>query len=155
MKKKLKQIITIIMALVLFLGCGEVFRYLLIDDTKSYTRLMMHQLYHSDENIDVLFVGSSHVYRSLIPEITDKGLGAYTFNVGTSGQQLDGSLVLIKEAIQSNDVSDIYLEVYYDIATKPEYKERTLMTDVYLISDYMRPSFNKLQYLLQASVLTH
>lgn len=80
MKKLIKRMVAIICFISLFIGIGKMWRYLLVDDVNSYTRIMMHQLYTCDENIDVLFVGSSHVYRSFIPEITDEGFGCYTFN---------------------------------------------------------------------------
>lgn len=70
--KKIKTICSILCAAVLFIGVGKILHYILVDDTSSYTRLTMHELYHADSNIDVLFVGSSHVYQSLNPEITDK-----------------------------------------------------------------------------------
>ena len=155
MKNILKRIIAVICVMALFIACGKIFRYILVNDTKSYTRIMMHQLYESEENIDVLFVGSSHVYRSLIPKITDEGFGAYTFNAGTSGQAMDGSLAIIREAIEYHDVDKIYLEMYYGVATEGAYEDRTEMTPTYIISDYMKPSFRKVQYLLNASSKEH
>ena len=60
--------------------------------------------------------GSSHCYRTFIPEILDKKLGVNTFNVGTSAQQMDGSFMVIKEAAKYNNIKHIYLEVYYNLA---------------------------------------
>lgn len=155
MSKIIKRIITVICVVTLFIGCGEGFKYILVDDTASYTRLSLHQLYNSEKNIDVLFVGSSHVYRSLIPEITDDIFGAYTFNAGTSSQAMDGSLAMIKEAVTYNNVSQIYLELYYGVAGGGAYKDRVHMTATYIISDYMKPSLRKLQYLMEASSKEH
>lgn len=153
--KKIKIIASVLCMCMLFVGCAELFRYILVDDTKSYTRVMMHELYNSEENIDILFVGSSHCYRALMPEIADEMFQKNTFNAGTSGQALDGSLVMIQEAVEENDVQTIYLEMYYDISLKEEYRERTAMTATYLISDYMRPSLRKLEYRLSASGKEH
>ena len=72
MKNVMKRAIATVLFIYLFIYCGKLWRYLLTDDVDSYTRIMMHQLYTSEKNIDVVFVGSSHVYRSLVPEITDK-----------------------------------------------------------------------------------
>ena len=96
MKEKLKKIFIFFCAVIIFIICGKIWRYVLVDDTKSYTRLTMHQLYNSEQNIDIAFIGSSHVYVSLVPEITDKGFGKYTFNLGTSAQRMDGSLAMSK-----------------------------------------------------------
>lgn len=149
MKKNIKLLVSFVIFCVLFAGCNKFFQYILIDDTASYTRLTFHEMYEQ-ENIDVLFVGSSHCYRSFIPEILDKELGVNTFNCGTSSQHLDGSYMIIKEAARYNDIKHIYLEVYFNAAFAVN-KERTDLTQTYIISDYLRPSLDKVQYLLNAS----
>lgn len=149
--KKVKTICSILCAAVLFIGFGKILHYILVDDTSSYTRLTMHELYHAESNIDVLFVGSSHVYQSLNPEITDKIFQRNTFNAGSSSQGMDGSLAMIKETLAYHNVKEIYLEIFFKIATAESNKERTQLTQTYIISDYMKPSVRKLQYLLQAS----
>lgn len=146
MKKLIKRMVAIICFISLFIGIGKMWRYLLVDDVNSYTRIMMHQLYTCDENIDVLFVGSSHVYRSFIPEITDEGFGCYTFNAGTSTQYMDGSLAIIKEAAKTNDLKHIYLELYYGVVQNEKNTDRTELTSTYIISDYMKFSLNKINY---------
>lgn len=152
--KKLKTILSCIIFLILMLGINEFFHYLLIDDTKSYTRIMMHELYESEENIDVLFLGSSHSYRSLNPEITDEVFGAHTFNAGTSLQGLDTAYALLVETDKQNDLKEVYVELYYGI-TSETYHERKDLTATYLVSDYMKPSFNRIQLLINASSPKH
>ena len=154
MKKIVLRLLSIVIFAVIFIGCGEVWRYILVDDTNSYTRVAMHQLYHSDQNIDVLFIGSSHVYRSVVPEIMDAGLGEYTFNGGTSSQDMDGSLAVLKEAAACHQLKQVYLELYYDMAGN-NHDQRTQLTDTYIISDYMKPSLNRIHYLLQAGSKEH
>ena len=139
-----------IIFILVFILCGMGFRYLLIDDTQSYTRLMMHEFYNQ-KNIDILFVGSSHCYASLDPSITDEIFGMNTFNAGSSLQAQDASFALIREAAERYQVKQIYMEMYYLMMDNDEYKDREQMTGTYIISDYMRPSLNKLRFLLQAS----
>lgn len=153
--QKWKNALAVICFVALFLACGSFLRYILVDDSGSYTRVMMHEMYEQEENIDILFVGSSHCYRSLDPRITDEMFDANTFNVGTSSQQIDGSLALLREVTKTNDVKQVYLEVYYEISQMPAFEDRTDMVSTYIISDYMRPSFNKLSYLLNASSKEH
>jgi|GEM_PF-1298884 len=155
MKKVVKRIIASVLSVILFCGSAELWKYILIDDASSYTRIMMHELYSEESNIDVLFVGSSHVYRAFIPEITDKAFGAYTFNAGSSSQYMDGSLAIIKEADKTNDLKHIYLELYYDMADNTPYDERTALTSTYILSDYMPFSLNKVQYVTHASSNEH
>ena len=153
MRKKVKYAVASFLFCVLLIGCGKFFRYILVDDTTSYTRITFHEMYEQ-ENIDVLFVGSSHCYRSFIPEILDEELEANTFNGGTSAQDLDGSYMVIKEAARHHNIKHIYLELYYNVAFDT-YKTRKDMTQTYIISDYLNPSLDKLQYLLNASTKEH
>lgn len=155
MKKIAKILLYLLCIITLYVGTSEGLRYLVVDDTASYTRLTLHEMYTTESNIDVLFVGASLVYRSLIPEIADTYFNAYTFNLGSSNQQMDASLVLIKEALSYHQIEQIYLEVSYDIALLENNIERTQMTGTYIISDYMRPSFRKIAYLLKASSFDH
>lgn len=154
MKKRLK-ILWVIAFCSIFFFVEEILEFFLINDVRSYTRVMMHEMYTQEENIDILFVGSSHCYRSFDTAITDEVFGCNTFNAGTSSQGMDGSLQIIKEASRKNEIKQIYLEIYYVMALQPDYKERDLMTSTYIISDYMRPSLQKVSYLLQASGKEH
>ena len=151
MKTIIKRIVAIALAICLFIAGAEFWKYILISDSTSYTRLMMHQLYNPEDNIDVLFVGSSHVYRAFIPKITDKEFGAYTFNAGSSSQFMDGSLAVIKEADKGNDIKHVFLELYYGVVSGGTYEERTGLTSTYILSDYMPMSLNKIQFLTHAS----
>ena len=148
--KAIKAIVSLICFALLFILCGYGLRYLLFDDTQSYTRLMMHEFY-DQENIDVLFVGSSHCYAALDPAITDEIFGANTFNAGSSLQAQDASYTLIREAVDRYHPRQIYLEMYYLMMSNDEYKEREQLTGTYIISDYMKPSLNKANFLLHAS----
>ncbi len=149
MKKKIKIVFSSFLFCLLLVGCGKFFRYILIDDTASYTRIAFHEMYQQD-NIDVLFVGSSHCYRSFVPEILDQELGKNTFNIGTSSQYLDGSYMAIQEAARYHEIEHVYLELYYNVSFSVN-KKRTELTPVYIISDYLKPSAEKLRYMLNAS----
>lgn len=73
-KNRIKKIGSILLFLILLVGGGKFLRYMLTDDTASYTRLTFHEMYEQD-NIDVLFIGSSHCYRSFVPDILDEEMG--------------------------------------------------------------------------------
>ncbi len=150
MNRIVKKILSVICFIIFFILIRELLRYCLVDDTKSYTRISMHEFYTSKENIDILFIGSSHTYRSIVPQIADKSFGKYTFNAGSSSQGMDGSLAITKEAIKEYDIKEIYLEVCYEIAVLEGNKDRTEMTSTYILSDYMKPSLNRLFYILNA-----
>ena len=58
--------------------------FLLVDDVHSYSRVMLQELYADAGNIDTLFLGSSHCYRSVDPAAVDAALGTHSFNAGSS-----------------------------------------------------------------------
>lgn len=72
--------------------------FLLVDDVHSYSRVMLQELYADAGNIDTLFLGSSHCYRSVDPAQVDAALGTHSFNAGSSQQLPDGSYYMLKEA---------------------------------------------------------
>lgn len=153
MKKQLIVIKTLSCIIIFcFMMCivNNLLRYLLIDDSSSYTRISMHEMYEQDKNIDILFLGSSHSHRSMNTEITDAIFEANTFGGGTSQQQLDGSYAVLKEVGKHNKLSHVYLEMYYDV-TSVDISERDELTQTYIIADYMKPSLNKWSLLANAS----
>lgn len=153
-RKKIFSIIAPVLFLALLLGINRLMYYLLMDDAKSYTRLSLHEMYTQEENIDVLFLGSSHCYRGVDPSVTDDIFDANTFNGGSSSQSWDGSYAILVEAGKRNELKKVYVEMYYGVAGEV-YQERELLTSTYLISDYLRPSVNKVRYLVEGSSPDH
>ena len=62
--------------------------FLLVDDVHSYSRVMLQELYADAGNIDTLFLGSSHCYRSVDPAQVDAALDTHSFNAATAGRLL-------------------------------------------------------------------
>lgn len=151
MKKLFKYIISILIVVTLVILGLKGVRYLVTDDTRSFTRIMMHEFYNQDENIDILFVGSSHCYRSIIPSVIDEEMNCHSFNAGSSAQRMDGSLALVKECLNYYEPKEIVLDIYYDMIDTIAHSEREELRSTYVLSDYMRFSINKISYLLQAS----
>lgn len=151
MKKNILRVLEISCLIAFMLIGNKLLKYVLIDDTNAYSRLTFHELYHPDKNVDVLFLGSSHCFRSINTKIADSIFGMNTFNAGTSSQYLDGSLAVLKEAEKYNDIKKIYVEMYYgQIGFEPENRAGGT-TATYIISDYMDFSLNKMSYLLNAT----
>lgn len=142
-------------AVVLSLVCFAVHacNYLLVDDTGSYTRLMMHELYENEENIDTLFLGSSHCFRAYDPELFTELTGKTAFNLGSSSQHFDTSYYLLREAAKYNDIKTVYLDMHYKFLFIN--KELRDLVQANIISDYMKPSLNKLEFLTRVSGPEH
>ncbi len=118
--------------------------FLLFDDIHSYTRMMLEEMYRYDGNIDTLFIGSSHVYRSLDPKIADRMLGKNTFNAGSSSQGIDTSYYLLKEVAGRHKLETVYLDLYFAVLQQDR---PGTSTQQQIVTDYMRPSANKLEFL--------
>ena len=152
MKRVIKNTISVIVAVALFIAVGIGLRYLLGDDSKTSSRIVFHELYTMDENIDTVFLGSSHVYRSIDPRVTDGYLQENTFDLATSGQRIDGSFAILKEACKYHDIKHVYLEMYNHIIwDRAQFSERDEMTSTYEVSDYMRCSVDRISLILNSS----
>lgn len=130
----------------------KICNYLLVDDAESYTRLTLHELYETaeqGESIDTLFLGSSHCFRAYDPELFEELTGKSAFNLGSSAQNYDTSYYLLKEALRYQDLKTVYLDMHYKFLFIDK-KDRDLV-QANIISDYMRPSLNKLRFLLTTS----
>ena len=125
--------------------------YLLVDDSQSYTRLTMHELYEEKEPIDTLFLGSSHCFRAYNPELFTQLTGKNSYNLGSSAQNYDTSYYLLREAAGDHDLKTVYLDMHYKFLFVDK-KDRDLV-QANIISDYMRPSLNKLEFLTRTSEL--
>ncbi len=114
-------------------------------DTYNYnwSRIMMHHFYEEEENIDNVFIGSSHVYYNIDPEILNELNGKKNFNLGTSNQTLDGSYYMLREALRYHELEHVYLEVYYSLSTVPKAGANI----IWWTSEYMENSRNRMEYI--------
>ena len=142
-------LLMIMAVIALLCGLIRLCNYLLMDDSQSYTRLTMHELYEradAGEEIDTLFLGSSHCYRAYDPELYEELTGRTAYNLGSSSQNYDTSYYLLREAARLYDLKTVYLDMYYKFLFMDS-EDRDLV-QANIISDYMRLSLNKLSFLL-------
>lgn len=145
--KKVKIIFKIIIFFSLYLGVQHLVRFAILNDTGTISRVMIHEIYNQEKNIDVLFCGASHCQLGINPEIMDEELGLNTFNAGSSSQGLESTLALIKEVSHFNDLSQVYVDLDYSIVMR----DTPNLESIYIISDYLHPSFRKFDFLLNAT----
>lgn len=145
--KKIKIILKIAVFLAVYVGGQALVKYALVDDTNTISRIMLHDLYTEEKNIDILFCGASHCQLGFNTEVTDEVFRMNTFNAGSSSQGLETSLALIKEAEAYHDLKQVYVDLDYSIVMR----EEPNLESIYIISDYMKPSFRKVSYLLNAT----
>lgn len=103
-----------------------------------------YNINNKKENLDLVFLGSSHAYRSFDPEIFDSKLGISSFNMGHSSQNPVDSYYVLKEVLKYQKPKVVVFEQYFVIA---EGEDTDFISATYTY-DYLSPSLNKLKCLL-------
>ena len=109
-----------------------------------YTRIMMHEMY-AEEQIDVVFIGGSRVFRGLDPEVFDSTLNINSFNMGSSGQGAEDVYYLLKEVFKYHSPQIVIIDVPQN---RLAYHKNTQPSEI--LFDYFKLSINKIQYMANA-----
>lgn len=145
-KTYIRRTLLLAVLLVSFAGITELLNFLLaVPDTTS--RTILHNFYNTEEAIDTLYLGSSHVYCSINPEMTDPLSGRTSVNLATSGQSLEQSYLLLQEADHRHELKQVYLEMYYNIHLEGGGNYYTTL--FFKVWDYMPWSALKLHSIIQ------
>lgn len=146
----LKNVIMFVAAVVVI---TEVMNYLYVDDTDEFARYMLHEFYEEEDNIDRLYLGSSHVFCGINPVILDGINGENNFNLSTGTQQLITSYYLLREAGRRHNIDRVYLDLYYGctVAGLGNFHDYQMIPYSWIVINQMKPSFNKLSYMLNLS----
>lgn len=149
MGRIIRKGIEVLMAILIFAGVVHGLNYLYVEANGSYVwyRILWHSYYENRGKIDNLYLGSSHVYNDIDPQILDELNGQYNFNLSTPGQLMNGSYFLLKEAVQDNELSHVYLEMYYQCSVNDKSIDSLYQYNWNNI-DFMEPSLNKIEYTI-------
>ena len=151
MKQFFKIILGISVILASIILINKVLLYVLVDNAEDEVRYAMHELYEQN-NIETLFLGSSHVMFGYIPQILEDGLEENIWLATSPVQRIDGSYHLLKEVLKTNDVKKVYVDMYYrQYRDIPEKRDEEILQYIWCISDYMKFGWNKIEFLLNAS----
>lgn len=144
-KWNLKRLLGIIAAGILFLFVCRILNFLYVEEDER-ARIMWHNFYEQEENIDYICVGSSHVYSAVNPEILTQKTGQNYYNMATGGQRLRESYYIIKEADHRHRLKGIYLELYFvpSIEGQGNYDDFHTISSGWKNLDYRKLSFDKL-----------
>ncbi len=124
--------------------------FMLKDDVNSYSRVLTHEFY-SQDNIDILFCGASHVSHGIDSRISDKAFGKNTFSTGTPSQGINGTYAIIQQALKSYKISKIYLECDFAVACRAGAAPKKMGTADFIVSSFLRDSKIKTQFILENS----
>lgn len=114
-KKTVKILLFIAIGIFLFLTTDQVLRVKSSKGLDHYYELQRN-------SVDVLFVGSSHVYRNINPAVLFEKEGIAAYNLGTASQPVWNSYHYIVEAIKTQKPKVIVLEAY-KVAVDDEYAD--------------------------------
>ncbi|MBD3287987.1 hypothetical protein GF337_04215 [candidate division KSB1 bacterium] len=90
----LKHIIFLLLLVILDAVIGQMLRSA---NSQYFMEKTMHEFYQQKENIDLLFMGSSHSYYHFNPCFFEEHLGITSFNLGSAGQNPTSTYYLLKE----------------------------------------------------------
>lgn len=148
-----KGILQVLAVLFLLGALVKLCNFLVVDDADSYTRLTLHELYICQEPVETIFLGSSHCFRAYDPTLYQELTGESALNLGSSSQNYDTSYYLLREAVSCQPVKTLYLDMYW--AFLYSQRDGRDLVQANIISDYMRPSLNKLDFVLHMSSSEH
>ena len=112
---------------------------------QTLTRIMMHDFYSQDE-IDLVFLGASRVYRSIIPTKLDSALGTKSFNLSSGTQNMVDSYYLLKDLFKKHSPELVFIDVNWRRFGEKD-PVGTMLPFI-----HMPLSMNKLDYLINAFI---
>ena len=134
----LSRALRLLLLLLGVVGIYMVLDYAISDDTESQTRVAFHDFYEADQ-VDYLFVGTSHTEYGINSCKMSECLNAECYTLGSSSQDFQSAYWLIKEAVESKQISHLYYELSFSRMVVEEPNE----TKTFIISDYIRSLANK------------
>lgn len=149
-----KRMAGIIAGILIFSIAVRVFNYMYVACDAEWNRILWHSFYEDKGKIDNLYLGSSHVYCDIDPYKLDRLNGQYNFNFASQAQMMNGTYYLLKEADRWNELSHVYVELYYLCNVKDDQgigPVETNLSNNWTNTDYMKLSLNKLQYMITMS----
>lgn len=131
----------------IFRGIVCILNYM-YEQPEAMFRVVWHDFYENQENIDTLCLGSSHVYCGIDAVKLSSLSGKCHFNLSTPGQMPKGSYYLLREADRYHKLEHVYLELGYAIDRKDYFESDADYSHNWSNTDNMKLSFNKLAYML-------
>ncbi len=125
---------------VIFILLSELLAWICIP-ANSQDRVVFHDFYQQ-ENLDVVFVGASTMYRSIVPEIIDEKLNSNCFIMSSDGEKMVDSYYWLLEMYEAHKPSLVVMELNANRLV-----EKAPDSTMRLFVEY-KWSANRLSYLL-------
>lgn len=121
--------------------------HLMVNDN-TFSRLMMHDMYTLDEDIDLVVLGPSVGYASFVPDVWEAALNENMFVLGSSNQSLIGSYYLLKEFLTFQHPKHVIYALHWGVLEYSQTDDRFTRAN-YLIDNF-RLSANRLSFMADA-----
>lgn len=144
-KKILLRTLKIAVCLLTICGLLSFLNKMYVDE-EELSRVTYHEFYQQD-SVDTLFLGSSHVFCGVVPQLVDAYCGVNSYSLATSSQILRTSYENLVEACREYNIKNVYVDVYYLLATG-EYDYYNSLNDIsYSNWPYWKLSSTKIKTL--------
>lgn len=145
MKKTLVRATAVLVFLVMTaVGLHKVYDVLRWKDTTGGYLSSIDQLYHTDENLmDLVFVGSSHCYHGIYPELLWKENGIAAFDLAVSAQDVDSAYYQLKELLKMQHPKVVLVDIYGIC-----YEKHLVESNVYRNYLSMKTSLNSIAHIM-------
>lgn len=149
MKKEIIILAKIVCLLICLCCVDKLISRFVIDYSEDEFKISMDQ-FHSQDNIDVLFLGSSHVFCGVNPNILSEKWEKDVYLAATPVQKPDTSYYLLKEAVELYHPKTVYLDMYYWVFRENSTDERTdyYLNYFYAVSDYLNSPYDRIRCIL-------
>lgn len=114
--KTFKRIVSLAVLLLMLIGTYTIITETLSDTTyRTYFEKDVKKIKDNNEDVDIVFVGASRMYMSIVPSVLEEKLGVSNVLVGsTATQPICGSYYYIKELIKDVHPKKVILDVTWD-----------------------------------------
>lgn len=140
-----KHIIRLLIFLLLCVFINQILVFALMP-TGGFTRLMLHELYTDDNDIEIVFSGSSLAFPHFNPAIIDKDMDTYSFNIGSSAQTYPGNYAMLQEMFTHHNPKYVILTTEWINYIQTE---ESVVTYLSLIP-YIKSPVTRFEYLLNS-----
>ncbi len=132
---------------VLFYLLEWIISALLTAESSTWGRRILNQMYRT-EPVTTCFVGGSQVLQGIDTAVVQEYLGVDSISLTSSQQPVTATLALVRETKREHaELSKVYVALDYSLVMA----EDVNLESIYIVSDAMKPSLNKLRFLLQAT----
>ncbi len=142
-----KPYIKILDFLAIFYLLEYTFAALLTAEPSTWGRKILNQMYR-EKPVTTCFVGGSQVLQGIDTEIVQEYLGDNVISLTSSQQPVTATEALLRETKREHaELSKVYIALDYSLVMAEDIN----LESIYIVADAMKPSLNKIRYLLKAT----